>query len=134
MYSPTLERTINGWTPLADTLVVPHTEAEYQRLVTMLDELIDTVGENEDHPLAGLMETVGVLVENYEDRHILEPEGDPLTTLRFLMAEHSIDASELTEIGGEGVVHQILDGAVTLTIPQIRLLAQRFHVSPATFM
>jgi len=26
----------------------------------MVDELIDTVGENEDHPLAGLMETVGV--------------------------------------------------------------------------
>lgn len=52
MYSPTLERTINGWTLLADTLVVPHTEAGYDRLVSLLDELIDTIGENEDHPLA----------------------------------------------------------------------------------
>lgn len=60
MYSPTLERTINGWTLLADTLVVPHTEAGYARLVTMVDELIDTIGEDEDHPLAGLMGTVGV--------------------------------------------------------------------------
>jgi HTH-type transcriptional regulator/antitoxin HigA len=131
---PTVERTINGWTPLADTLIVPHTEAEHERLVAMLDELIDTVGEDEDHLLAGLMETVGVLVENYEDRHIPEPEGDPLTTLRLLMDEHGIEASALTEIGSERAVRQILDGTAALTMPQIRLLAQRFHVSPATFL
>lgn len=110
------------------------TLAEYERLVAMLDELIDTVGENEDHPLSGLMETVGVLVENYEDRHIPEPVGDPLTTLRLLMDEHGIDASALTEIGNERAVRQILDGTAALTMPQIRLLAQRFHVSPATFL
>ena len=133
MYSPTLERTINGWTLLADTLVVPHTEAGYDRLVSLLDELIDTIGENEDHPLVGLMETVGVLVENYEERHLPEPEGDPLTTLRFLMVEHSLEIDELPEIGHEEQVRQVLAGTVALTMPQIRLLAQRFHVSPSTF-
>ena len=37
-----------------------------------LDALIDTVGENETHPLASLMEVVGVLIENYEDKHVPE--------------------------------------------------------------
>ncbi len=42
----------------------------YQRLVTVLDALIDVVGENENHPLASLMEVIGVLIEKYEDEHV----------------------------------------------------------------
>ena len=38
----------------------------------MLDDLIDVVGENEDHPLASLMEIIGVLIEKYEDEHVPE--------------------------------------------------------------
>ena len=37
-----------------------------------LDSLIDVVGENENHPLASLMELVGVLIEQYEDAHVPE--------------------------------------------------------------
>lgn len=51
---------------------VPHAESEYQRLVTVLDALIDVVGENENHPLASLMEVIGVLIEKYEDEHVPE--------------------------------------------------------------
>ena len=41
-------------------------------LVAVLDDLIDVVGENEDHPLASLMEVIGVLVEKYEDVYVPE--------------------------------------------------------------
>jgi len=41
-------------------------------LVALLDSLIDEVGENESHPLASLMEIVGVLIEKYEDEHVPE--------------------------------------------------------------
>lgn len=51
---------------------VPHAESEYRRLVTVLDDLIDVVGENENHPLASLMEVIGVLVERYEAEHVPE--------------------------------------------------------------
>jgi HTH-type transcriptional regulator/antitoxin HigA len=44
-----------------------HTETECQKLVAILDELIDLVREDESHPLASLMEVIGVLIENYED-------------------------------------------------------------------
>ncbi|MFL5803380.1 MAG: hypothetical protein ACJ8CR_16765 [Roseiflexaceae bacterium] len=60
------------WPTLAPLLFVPHTEREYERLVQMLDTLIDLVGEDETHPLASLMEVVGVLIEKYEDEHIPE--------------------------------------------------------------
>jgi HTH-type transcriptional regulator / antitoxin HigA len=60
------------WPALAPLLFVPHTEREYSRLVQMLDRLIDVVGENETHPLASLMEVIGVLIEKYEDEHVPE--------------------------------------------------------------
>ena len=60
------------WPTLAPLLFVPHTEHEYERLVQMLDTLIDLVGEDETHSLASLMEVVGVLIEKYEDEHVPE--------------------------------------------------------------
>ena len=58
------------WPLLTDVVFVPHTETDYQRLVEVLDSLVDVVGENEDHPLAPMMEVVGVLIEKYEDEHV----------------------------------------------------------------
>lgn len=60
------------WPRLAPLLFVPHSEREYDRLVQMLDALIDVVGEDETHPLASLTEIVGVLIEKYEDEHVPE--------------------------------------------------------------
>ena len=47
-------------------------EPIYRRLVAFLDRLIDEVREDEKHPLASLMEVVGVLIERYEDEHVPE--------------------------------------------------------------
>jgi HTH-type transcriptional regulator / antitoxin HigA len=58
------------WPLLSDMVFVPHTESDYQRLAAFLDALIDVVGEEEGHPLAPLMEVVGVLIEKYEDEHV----------------------------------------------------------------
>jgi HTH-type transcriptional regulator/antitoxin HigA len=34
--------------------------------------LHDYLGEDESHPLASLMEVIGVLIENYEDQYVTE--------------------------------------------------------------
>ena len=60
------------WPMLNSVVFVPHDESEYQRLVAIMDDLIDVVGENEDHPLASMMEVIGVLIERYEEEHIPE--------------------------------------------------------------
>lgn len=51
---------------------VLHNEQEYAEAVSLLDSLIDRVGENEQHPLASLMELVGVLISQYEETHVPE--------------------------------------------------------------
>ncbi|MEK6303486.1 MAG: hypothetical protein AABO41_22480 [Acidobacteriota bacterium] len=66
------QETVTAWASLTSTVFVPHTEDEYNRLVAVLDELIDEVGEDEAHPLASLMEILGVIVEHYEAAHVPE--------------------------------------------------------------
>jgi HTH-type transcriptional regulator / antitoxin HigA len=70
-----VSKTADAWRKLASSIYVPHSEAEYQQLVALLDSMIDEVGENELHPLASLMEIVGVLIEKYEDEHVPELAG-----------------------------------------------------------
>ena len=50
----------------------PYTEKEYHETVSLLDSLIDQVSEDDSHPLASLMEILGVLIEKYEDDHVPE--------------------------------------------------------------
>jgi HTH-type transcriptional regulator / antitoxin HigA len=72
MESLDVSKTAAAWSSLAGKIYVPHSDAEYQQLVALLDSMIDEVGEDESHPLASLMEIVGVLIEKYEDEHVPE--------------------------------------------------------------
>ena len=60
----------NVWPMLTKVVFVPRAQSEYQRLTEVLDTLIDVVGEDKNHPLASLMEVIGVLIEKYEDEHV----------------------------------------------------------------
>ena len=69
-----IDRTIAALSSLTKTVFVPHTEHEYKRWVEILDSLIDRIDEDESHPLASMMDVIGVLIENYEAEHIPELE------------------------------------------------------------
>ena len=64
-----------AWPPLASVVQVPRSDNEYRELVALLDSLTDEVGEDENHPLASLMDVLGVLIEKYEDEHVAELEA-----------------------------------------------------------
>lgn len=67
-----IDETQKLWQPLATKLVIPRDEASYQYLLNWLDQLIDEIGENEQHPLASLMDIIGVLIEQYENDRVPE--------------------------------------------------------------
>ena len=67
-----LKEIANLWPKLSNTIFVPRTETEYNRLMAMLDELVDEVGEDETHTLAPLMEVIAVMIEHYENANMLE--------------------------------------------------------------
>lgn len=45
---------------------------DYREVVELLDRITDEVGQDENHPLASLMDVLGVLIEKYEDEHVAE--------------------------------------------------------------
>ena len=60
---------------MTPSIFVPHTPTEHEQLVELCDRLIEQVGEDETHPLASLMEVLGVLIENYETENVPELEA-----------------------------------------------------------
>ena len=72
MSTAQMEKAFAVWPQVEPTLRVPHNDREYRQIVKLLDRLIDEVGEDEDHPLASMMEVLGVLIQKYEDEHVAE--------------------------------------------------------------
>ena len=129
-----LQKIAKVWPGIQHVFSVPHNKTEYDELLRILDSLIDEVGENESHPLASLMETIGSLIESYESKMLPEMETDPIETLRWLMTEHELKQADLTDIGSQGVVSEILSGKRQLNIRQVKQLSKRFNVSPSVFL
>jgi HTH-type transcriptional regulator/antitoxin HigA len=122
------------WPDIRPIFSVPHNETDYQKLVDFLDSIIDEVGNQEDHPLASLMETIGSLIEPFESHHINDMDGNPTDVLKALMQDHGLKQSDLSEIGSQGVVSEMLSGKRQLNVRQIKILSNRFKVSPAVFV
>ncbi len=80
------------------------------------------------------METIGTLIETFESQYVNEIEGNPIDTLNALMEEHSLKQSDLSELGSQGVVSEILSGKRQLNVRQVKMLSKRFKVSPAVFI
>jgi HTH-type transcriptional regulator/antitoxin HigA len=121
------------WARIRPLLTIRN-EREYDAAIKRLNALLDEVGDNERHPLFSFVDTLGTLIHVYEEEHYPMPECSGGEMLRFFMEEHDLKQTDLTEIGSQGVVSEILNGKRELNVRQIRLLAKQFHVSPAVFI
>lgn len=114
--------------------LVIHHQADYEKAIVLLNQLLDSGAADETSPLADLVNALGAVIGEYEDIHHPKVDVSPISTLRFLMEQHQLSQSDLTEIGTQGVVSEILNGKRDLNVRQIKALAERFHVTPALFI
>lgn len=135
-HSNYLQETIQHWKHIAPIIHEPQNEDEYEKLASMLDQLLDIVGSNESHELMGLVDVISHMITMYDENHEESlQKGSSIDALKFLMEQHGVDQSDLkNEIGSQGVVSEILNGKRQLNISHIKKLAARFHVTPATFI
>ena len=129
-----INETIKVWPTISTVLSTLRTEDQYRKTVKLLDKLIEEVNEKEDQIIESLIDTLGTLIKDYEDRNVPEPEGDPIGCLKHLMEEHNLKHSDLSELGSKCDVLEILQGKRQLNIQQVRDLGKRFNVSPAIFI
>jgi HTH-type transcriptional regulator / antitoxin HigA len=110
-------------------------KAQYDRTVRLMNELLDQVGDNENHRLAFLLNTVGQLVDDYESTQVELPDATPAQTLRFLMDQNDLKQTDLAnEIGAQSVVSAILAGKREINGRQAKALAFRFAVKADVFL
>ena len=115
-------------------LFVIRNESDYEQAIEHLNELIDEVGVDEQHPLYDLLDTLGTVIHAYEEKHHLMPDCDGVDMLQFLMEEHELALADISEIGTPKTISDILERKRELTVRNIRDLANRFQVSPAVFV
>ena len=128
-----------AWKALQSSLPVKigtiRNDEQYQQVVSLMNSLLDVVGENEEHELADLLDLVAQLVEDYDNSRYVIQDAPPQEVLRFLMEQNGLKQIDLAEeIGGQSVVSDILNGKREINVRQAKLLAARFGVSPAAFL
>ncbi len=100
----------------------------------MLGALNNEFADRDSKRGLSLNDPISVFIEKYEAEHVPIPAAKPADVLRFLMREHDLRQSDLTEIGSQGVVSEVLTGKRELNARQIKRLAKRFNVSQAVFV
>ncbi|CAM3332544.1 helix-turn-helix domain-containing protein [Halomonas lysinitropha] len=122
------------WRFVAPLLNAPETEDDYDPLVAALDELLQLVGDDEEHPLASLASHMGDLVEEYDETRHPMPDVRGADMLRHLMQWHGMDQSSLPEVGTQSMISEILANKRRLNVRQIKALTQRFGLPADLFL
>lgn len=111
-----------------------HDAADYDHMIALMNSLLDVVGEDEDHALAGLLELVCDLVSKYEQEHYAIEPAAPHHTLRFLMKSKGLAQKDLVTIVPQSNLSAILSGKRKISAALAAKLGKFFGVSPVVFI
>jgi len=103
------------------------TEADYREALQRLEDIFDAqLGTPESDEL----EILGLLVDEYENKHHPIEAPDPIEAIKIRMEEmHLKQADLIKEIGGKSRVSEILNRKRRLTVEMIRKLTVRLNIS-----
>ena len=109
-------------------------EMDYDRMVALMNSLLDVAGDDEDHPLSSLLELAGDLVSRYEqEHHAIEP-ASPRAALRFLMEARGLKQEDLRAVVPQSNLSAILAGKRKISATMAGKLGKFFGISPAVFV
>ena len=111
-----------------------HSDKEYDRMVALMNFLLDAAGDDEDHPLSGLLDLAGDLVSKYEqEHHAIEP-AEPKDVLRSLMDARGLKQEDLAAIVHQSNLSAILAGKRKISASLAGKLGRFFGISSAVFV
>jgi HTH-type transcriptional regulator / antitoxin HigA len=103
------------------------TEADYRAALKRLEEIFDA---NLGTPESDELEILGLMVDDYENKHYLIEAPDPIEAIKIRMEEMQLKQVDLIpEIGGKSRVSEVLNRKRRLTVNMIRKLAIRLNLS-----
>jgi len=127
---------LKAWMPFKQLVGVTavRTENDYAQVRATIDALLDEIGDDENHPLADVLDYLADQVKAYEDENFQIPEAEPKEVLRFLMDQHGLKQEDLGDCAPQSRISDILSGRRSISKEIAKRLARRFHVRVDVFM
>src|SRR5688500_16366338 len=108
------------------------TEAQYKKALKRTMEIFQA---GKGTPEADELDLLLVLVKDYEDKHIVMPDLDPIDAIKLKMEERGLKAKDLEPlIGTKGHVSSILSGRRELTLKMAQKLKDYLQLPSDVFM
>jgi HTH-type transcriptional regulator / antitoxin HigA len=127
---------LQAWMPFKALVGVTsvHSENDYEQAQELLSVLLDEIGDNENHPLIDFMDYLADQIKAYEDENFSIPQASPADILKFLMIEHNLNQSDLSDCVPQSHISAILSGRRSISKEIAKKLAKRFNVRADIFI
>jgi HTH-type transcriptional regulator/antitoxin HigA len=115
----------------------PKNSEDYSRLEKILDQLMDEVRDDENHPLTLAMQIIGENLEQFDDEHHSDIGANitDVDMVKYLMKSHHLHQKDLADIfGSQANVSKFLNGERQLGKNAILGLKKRFGISADFFV
>jgi HTH-type transcriptional regulator/antitoxin HigA len=108
------------------------TKSQYNKAIKRTMEIFQAAAGS---PETDELELLLVLVKDYEDKHIVLPEVDPIDAIKLKMEERGLKAKDLEPlIGSKGHVSSVLSGRRELTLKMAQRLRDYFQLPADIFI
>lgn len=133
---PEPQAILRAWLPFKEAVGVTsvRTKEDYAQARATIEVLLDEIGDNENHPLADVLDYLADQVAAYEEEHFPIPEAEPKEVLRFLMEQHGLRQEDLADCAPQDRISDILAGNRGISKDVAKKLARRFNVSTDLFL
>jgi len=120
---------------LSKTLpVIIKTEEENDRAILIVEELL-TKGDKFTSEENALLELLGKLISDFEEKFYQPREASPQEVLTEMMKARKLKQKDLTEVfGSKSRVSEVISGKREITKTQAKALANFFKVSAELFI
>lgn len=134
--APETQAILQAWTAFQQSIGVTsiRTEADYAQARATIDALLDETGDDDDHPLADVLDYLADRVKAYEDENFHVPDAAPCEVLRFLMQQHGLRQDDLADCASQSRISDILNGRRAISKEIAKKLAKRFRVHADVFL
>lgn len=133
---PKPQAILQAWMPFKEAVGVTRirNEADYAQTCATVEALLDEIGDDEEHPLADVLDFLSDQIKAYEDGNSPISDAEPREVLRFLMDQHELKQEDLADCAPQSRISDILNGKRSISKEIAKKLARRFNVGVDLFL
>ncbi len=110
------------------------TPAEYEAADALLNDISDRMSSSDDRQYINLFRLLAARIQAWEDEHEPLPSSTPHELLAFLLEQHQLRQSDLSNIVDQSTLSKILRGERGISKRLAFALSERFGLPVAAFL